>query len=218
MSAAPVHASGSAAVTLRQATAADLTAMARVHRAAYSREHFMARLPEAVLSDYYERFLAGGSQAILAVVRSAVGSAEADDVLGFAVFGREIESRIAAFKRERRRAVAAVALRYPLLATRKALMALGTRFGSAGHHDPAPALLLSIAVARPGGGVGRLLMDEIVRRNAALGERRLGLYVRHANVGAINLYLRAGFRIVASMADQYYMERGLSDADAVRTT
>jgi ribosomal protein S18 acetylase RimI-like enzyme len=196
---------------LRQATAEDLPAMARVHRRAYSRDHFMALLPEAALADYYARFLGDGAQALLAVGHTG----QADEVLGFAVFGRNIEPRIAAFKRDQRAIIAAVALRHPLLAARRTLVSLaGRRRG--GTHAPAPALLLSIAVARTGGGVGRALLDEMVRRSRQLGESRIGLYVRHGNISAINAYLRTGFRIVQSISDQYYMEHDLSDGETMR--
>jgi ribosomal protein S18 acetylase RimI-like enzyme len=63
-----------------------------------------------------------------------------------------------------------------------------------------------------------VLLQEMLRRAAQNGQDRFGLYVRHSNVGAINAYLRAGFRIVASLADQYYMEialRPLASSDTV---
>ena len=192
---------------VRAATADDLQAMARLHRAAYSRDHFLALLPEAVLADYYGRFLDVESR--LAVHSGGPNGLQAEELLGFAVFGRDIESRIAAFKRDRRRSIAAVALRHPFLAARKALIA-GRQQREASSHAPAAALLLSIAVREKGKGVGELLLRDMLDRSTAAGEARIGLYVRHQNVRAINAYLRMGFTIVTSITDQYYMERMLN--------
>lgn len=192
--------------------------MARLHRSAYSRDHFLALLPEAVLADYYGRFLGDGSRVVLAV-RDAGASSQrtADELLGFAVFGRNIESRIAAFKRDRRGTILWAALGHPLLAARKVLVSVeGLRGGPP--HVAAPALLLSIAVGEAGKGVGRALLEEMLRCSVQGGEDRMGLYVRHKNVAAINAYQRAGFRIVESITDQYYMERELVPVSTVSDT
>ncbi|MHB1163459.1 MAG: GNAT family N-acetyltransferase [Minisyncoccota bacterium] len=190
------------ALHLRRATEADVATMAAVHKAAYSRDHFLALLPEAELADYYRRFLDGGSEAVVAMAGDDPGG-----LAGFAVFGTAIEPRIAAFKRERRAAIARAALGHPTLALRRALGGIVARVGAAPAHRPAPWLLLSIAVAPGHRGVGRVLLEAMIARAAEEGVGRLGLYVRHANITAINAYLRVGFMIVESMADQYYMER-----------
>lgn len=182
--------------------------MARVHRAAYSGEHFLARLPVALLADYYARFLGGGSRGVLAVRRRPDGG---ETLLGFAVFGRDIEPRIAAFKREQRAGILLAALGSPGLATRRVIGGLAARLSPAPAHVPAPALLLSIAVESSGGGVGRSLLEDMLRRSRADGETTMGLYVRYQNVGAINAYLRVGFRIVMAIQDQYYMECALTE-------
>jgi ribosomal protein S18 acetylase RimI-like enzyme len=204
-------------IQFRQADNADLPALARIHRRAYSRDHFLAVLPETVLADYYSRFLDGGSQILLAVAAGPAGSGPGT-ILGFAAFGRNIEPRIKAFKRDCRTNILRAALGHPFMAARKLAVTVGGRLRSGSAHTPAPALLLSIAVAEAGKGVGRALLEEMVRRSAADGEDRIGLYVRHGNVGAINGYLRVGFRIIESMADQYYMERDLSVVSTVKGT
>jgi ribosomal protein S18 acetylase RimI-like enzyme len=201
---------GTGAMRLREATASDLPAMARLHRVAYSGDHFLALLPEAVLADYYARFLGHGSRVVVAIGETSInGPPSADELLGFAAFGRNIESRIAAFKRDRRWSIARTALAHPALAARKVLTAAGGRRRGAPPHEPAPALLLSIAVCESRKGIGRVLLEDMLGRSAAAGEDRIGLYVRHHNVAAINAYLRAGFWIVESITDQYYMERRL---------
>lgn len=195
-------------VRLREAVAADLPAMARLHRATYSRDHFLALLPEIVLADYYGRFLGGGSQGVLAV-RAAPLAGDEEELLGFAVFGRHIEHRIAAFKREQKHSIKLAAVRHPWLTVGKALVALRGQLGRTSGHKAAPVLLLSIAVRRGGAGVGRALLEDMLRRLAEAGEQRLGLYVRRSNRIAIAAYKRAGFRTVDTIADQFYMERGL---------
>jgi len=194
----------------QEGTAADLTAMARLHRRSYSSDHFLALLPESVLADYYGRFLGQGSCAVLARDEARSG----EELAGFAVFGRGIEERIEAFKRDQRGAIIRAALQHPALAARKALAAMTTR-RFATQHVPARTLLLSIAVADTGKGIGRALLEDMLRRAARDGADRIGLYVRHHNVQAINAYLRVGFRIVESIADQFYMERTLADVSHV---
>ncbi len=180
--------------------------MAKVHRAAYGAGHFLALLPEAALAEYYRLFLGGGSQAIIAESRDAGAP---PTLAGFAVFGGNIEPRIGRFKREQRAAILRTALAHPVTSARKAMFSVfGTGISST-PHEPAPWLLLSIAVSGARRGVGSALLQEMLRVAAANGQERFGLYVRHSNFGAVNAYLRAGFRIVASVADQYYMEIAL---------
>lgn len=190
----------------RLATAADLPAMAALHRRAYSRGHFLALLPESVLQDYYGRFLGDGSRALIADLVDGAARAGSGGVAGFAVFGRNIEDRIASFKRDHRAVIARTALGHPLLAARRLFSAVRTPSQGPGR-VPAPVLLLSIAVGQPGRGLGRLLLEEMLRRCAQDGEDRIGLYVRHDNITAVNAYIQVGFRIADSIADQYYMER-----------
>lgn len=194
-------------IRVREASTKDLWAMARLHRAAYSSDHFLAMLPEYVLVDYYGRFLKDGARAMVAVSDPdlSIGSV-GEGLLGFAVFGRDIERRIAIFKRERRWSIVLVALRHPVLSFRKFLVAVKSRWAGSPPYTEAPVLLLSIAVDESAKGIGAVLLDRLLRWSASVGECRVGLYVRHHNVRAINAYLRAGFRIRSSMADQYYME------------
>lgn len=190
-------------LTLRPATERDLTSLARVHRAAYGPGHFLALLSEATLAEYYRLFLVGESRAVVAEM--AGDAAGSGGVAGFAVFGADIERRIEQFKREQRAAIVRAALAHPVVAAQKVAQRI---FGGGVHtpHSPANWLLLSIAVSGARRGVGSALLLEMLRQAAEASEPRLGLYVRHSNFGAVNAYLRAGFRIVASLGDQYYME------------
>lgn len=196
----------------REARSVDLPELARIHRRAYSGDHFLALLPEAVLADYYARFLSGGSQIVLA--EESASPSTIARIAGFAVFGRNIEPRIAAFKRDRRASIVRTAMGHPWLAARKLLATVSGRSNGRRPHVPAPMLVLSIAVDRARTGVGRALLEEVAQRSVQQGEDRIGLYVRHNNVGAINAYLRVGFRIMESIGDQYYMEQKLSAARA----
>jgi ribosomal protein S18 acetylase RimI-like enzyme len=197
-------------VRLRDATAADLPAMARLHRRAYSREHFLVFLPDTELAAYYGRFLGGGSRIVLAI-------GENDEPVGFAVYGRNIETRLADWKRERRSAIFATALRHPLAAARRVMVSLTSRMRGASTRPDASAALLSIAVGHGGRGIGRLLLEDMLRWSAESGETRIGLWVRHENVGALNAYLRVGFRVMESTVNQYYMERELANDSLTRT-
>lgn len=193
--------------SLRAATERDLPYMARVHRAAYGPGHFLALLPEEALVEYYRPFLGGGSRAIVAEPTDADDASS--PVAGFAVFGANIGPRIDVFKRQQRKAIFLTALHNPLAAAHK--MALGVLSSAEiPPHTPADWLLLSIAVAKAHRGAGSALLCGMLRDAEAAGQPRLGLYVRHSNFRAVNAYLRVGFRIIASIADQYYMEIALT--------
>lgn len=201
---------------MRSAGEGDLTEMARLHRAAYGAGHFLALLPEPVLAEYYRPFLAGGSRGLVAEVsESGVGSAQ---LVGLAVFGVNIEPRIATFKRVQRAAIFRTALRHPVVVARK--IVLGTLLGSTPSRAFVDArwLLLSIAVDRSRRGVGAVLLHAMLQMARDCGEERFGLYVRHSNLNAVNAYLRVGFRIVSTIADQYYMELDLRQSATVGTT
>jgi ribosomal protein S18 acetylase RimI-like enzyme len=200
-------ADGPSGLSLRVATELDLQGMAKVHRAAYGPGHFLALLPESALAEYYRLFLGGGSHAVIAELQSAAGGPV--KLAGFAVFGGNMESRIEQFKREQRLAILQTALVHPAISARKVMFSLLGNGSSRAPHDPAPWLLLSIAVSGARRGVGTALLQDMIRTATTDGQQRFGLYVRHSNFGAVNAYLRAGFRIVASVADQYYMEVAL---------
>jgi ribosomal protein S18 acetylase RimI-like enzyme len=191
-------------IRIRAASADDLVEMARIHRAAYSSEHFLALLPEATLVEYYRTFLADGSQGLIAE-HDGTGSSPMT-MAGFAVFGGGLGPRIDRFKRVHRAAIVRTALAHPLIVLRKMAMgALGA--GRAPNpHSPAGWLLLSIAVRGGRRGIGSALMTGMLQEASAAGQRALGLYVRHSNVPALNAYLRMGFSIIESVSDQYYME------------
>lgn len=202
-------------VVLRPATERDLADMARVHRAAYGPGHFLALLPASALTAYYRLFLGGGSQALVAETKGD-GSGQ-DAFAGFAVFGANMEPRIGQFKREQRRTILQTAILNPRFSARKVMLGFLGSGGADTPHEPADWLLLSIAVDGARRGVGSALLQEMLRVATEHGQRRFGLYVRHSNFGAVNAYLRAGFRIVASIADQYYMETALTPSPASDT-
>lgn len=203
---------GSSGLSLRAAYEQDLAGMAKIHRAAYGAGHFLALLPESTLAEYYRLFLRGETYAVIAESEVATGGPPA--IAGFAVFGANIEPRIRQFKREQRAAILRTAMAHPVISVRKAAFSLlRSRLGDS-PHDPAPWLLLSIAVRDIRKGVGSKLLKDMIHVAAKNGQQRFGLYVRHTNVGAVNSYLRAGFRIMASVVDQYYMEVSLHPNDS----
>jgi len=195
----------------RRATADDLPTLARIHKAAYSRGHFTALLPDDVLARYYSYFLDDGSEICIAldgVARCDTRRLLSDNVLGFAVFGSGIPEKIAKFKRECLRDIFFASLRYPWVSVRKALRAVFSRLESGPtHHPPAEFLLLSIAVAVPRCGVGSRLLSVMLETAQQRGCRFAGLYVNTDNVSAINAYFSAGFVIVDFQSGQFYMEK-----------
>lgn len=187
---------------VRECVERDLPAIARVHLDAYSKDHFTSRLSPTTLRAYYGLFLGGGSHIIVLTPDD-----DAEQVLGFAVFGHGIGARIAQFKREHRGAIAGAALRHPLAAGRKAVGRLANSFALKNDVEPAPYLLLSIAVAKRNVGAGGRLLAALLERAQAEGAKCVGLYVNGDNLGAINSYVAHGFRFRSLRAGQYYMER-----------
>lgn len=194
-------------IRIRTASSDDLVEMARIHRAVYSSEHFLALLPEATLVEYYRMFLADGSQGLIAE-HDATGSSPVT-MAGFAVFGGGLGPRIDRFKRIHRAAIARTALKHPLIVLRKVVMGAFGAGRARNLHSPAEWLLLSIAVSGARRGVGSALMTGMLQEASDAGQRALGLYVRHSNIPALNAYLRMGFSIIESVSDQYYMETAI---------
>lgn len=198
---------------LRPASEKDLPRIAEIHLQAYSRSHFTSRLPTEVLQRYYRLFLSDGAETLLMVETDESGS---ETVLGFAVFGRGIGDKIARFKRDNFGAILAASLRNPVAAAGKAIGKLWNTATLAKAMLCADHLLLSVAVARPGTGVGRTLLDAFLSRSAAQGAKRAGLYVNADNLVAINAYVSLGFVFRELHGGQYYMERALDDRPANR--
>lgn len=192
----------------RIATVEDLTTVSKIHKVAYSAAHFTALLSESVLKRYYAGFLSGGTEICLAI-DSEIPGGTTESVVGFSVYGVGIPDKIAAFKVANRKDILATSLRYPWTAGRKAIKAGLAKFDGQPPYPPADFLLLSIAVARPMSGVGKLLMDETLAVARAQRHSIAGLYVNDENVRAINTYFGAGFRIKDFQGGQYYMEANL---------
>ena len=187
----------------RLATTSDLATIAKIHKAAYSRSHFTARLPEIVLMRSYGGFLSDGTEVRLAVDAEA-GSQEA--VRGFSVYGTGIPEKISAFKKACAKDILRTSLRHPCMSARKAFKAALARLGNHTSYPPADFLLLSIAVDRPMAGVGKLLLNEMIMTARQGGHKIVGLYVNDDNIRAINAYYATGFRIREFVDGQYYME------------
>lgn len=190
---------------LRPAVEADLESIAKVHLAAYSKSHFTSLLPAKVLISYYGIFLRGGVEVIVAAKAS-----NPDDIVGFAVFGRNIPQLISIFKRLHRLDILRASIAHPFTSVRKVLNLLAKRRSPSADHLPCDFLLLSIASSLSRAGVGGMLLDNLSARASEQSEDRVGLYVNADNVGAMNAYVKDGFRFICLIHDQYYMEKTLS--------
>lgn len=191
---------------VRPAANDDLPEIATIHLQAYSRYHFTSRLPSGVLVTYYRQFLGDGAEMLVASRANGDGSAR---IIGFAVFGRDIGSKIARFKRENRLAIFQTAIRNPLFAARLALKRLWHKIGGDTPMSSADFLLLSIAVSPPNKGVGGVLLNSFIERARLSGVNRVGLYVKQDNLHAINAYIKLGFKFRDLLGGQFYMERAI---------
>lgn len=158
----------------------------------------MALLPDKTLVSYYEFFLSGGAEISLAVL--------GDDVLGFAVYGENLAERIESFKKTAAYDILKTSICNPVIATRKAFNAMLARLVAKQVLKPADFLLLSIAVAQPGCGIGGHLLRIVSLEAKHRCERAVGLYVNADNIKAINAYFAAGFVILQKKNCQFYME------------
>jgi len=194
---------------MRRATAADLAVLARIHRVAYSSSHFTALLGDSALARYYSYFLEEPCEIRLACSGTGDrdGQCRAVEVVeGFAVFGEGIPGRIAQFKQECSADILITALRHPLRAAQKSVLAARSRMARRDEYPPAGFLLLSIAVVVPRRGTGGRLLRATLEAARSRGADKVGLYVNSDNVGAINAYFAEGFVIKDFWAGQFYME------------
>jgi ribosomal protein S18 acetylase RimI-like enzyme len=190
-------------VSRRLATTDDLPRIAKIHKAAYSRNHFTALLPEDVLVRYYGGFLSGGTEICLALDVSV----EKDEIVqGFSVYGVGIPEKIAAFKKACAKDILVTSLRHPWTSARKAIRAMLAKLGRHTPYDPADFLVLSIAVVCPMRGVGKTLLSGVTAVAKQRRYKTVGLYVNEDNIRAINAYFLSGFRIKKFHDGQYYME------------
>ena len=178
--------------------------IAKVHLAAYSKNHFTSLLPAKVLISYYDIFRRGGVEIIVAAKAS-----NPDEIVGFAVFGPNIPQLIATFKRLHRADILRTSIAHPVTSLRKVLNLIAKRRSPSADHVPCDFLLLSIASSLPRAGVGGILLDTLSVRASEQSEHRVGLYVNADNVGAMNAYVKDGFRFNCLIHDQYYMEKAL---------
>lgn len=192
-------------ILLRKAADADLPTIAKIHLQAYSAQHFTSRLPADVLVDYYGRFIGNITEILLAEHEG--------EVVGFAVYGRNIPTKIRAFKRERFFKILAACAKNPLAAFSKVVQRVPERLGPRSTVYPTDYLLLSIAVARKGEGIADLLIEGMTEhaRNVQFAPK-IGLYVNADNVPALNLYFRHDFLIREKRGNQFYMERSFVGA------
>jgi ribosomal protein S18 acetylase RimI-like enzyme len=188
-------------VQLRLATLADLPVLAQIHKVAYSRSHFTALLPDQTLVSYYGHFLSDGAEITLAV--------HGDEVLGFAVYGTQLPERITAFKKKATRDIWMTSIRNPFIASLKLLRVVLAKLTAKPLLAPADFLLLSIAVAKPGCGVGGHLLRHLCFAAQQRNESAVGLYVNANNINAINTYFAAGFVMRQHQSAQFYMEKYL---------
>jgi ribosomal protein S18 acetylase RimI-like enzyme len=192
---------GLPSVQLRLATQTDLPILACIHKVAYTRSHFTALLPDQTLVFYYSHFLTDGAEITLAV--------HGDEVLGFAVYGTQLPTRIAKFKKTAAPDILMTSIRNPVIAARKLLSAVLAGLAAKPALVPAEFLLLSIAVAKPGRGVGGHLLSHLTLAAQQRHEPTVGLYVNADNTNAINAYFASGFVIRRHQNGQFYMEKHL---------
>jgi ribosomal protein S18 acetylase RimI-like enzyme len=69
--------------------------------------------------------------------------------------------------------------------------------------DDAAVNAIAVSPSERGRGVGRLLMSTVERYARARGKSRLTLVTAHANVAALDLFLRLGFVITRRQALRY---------------
>lgn len=198
--------SGALKIVIRErlATVDDLAEIARVHKLAYSRNHFTALLPDPILMQYYGTFLNGNTTISLVL-------SNGEEIKGFTVYGTGIPEKIAAFKKACVKDILLTSLKHPWISTQKAVKAVAARLSTLTPYPPAEFLLLSIAVAEPLRGIGKVLLNATITAARERGHQRLGLYVNDNNILAINAYHAVGFRIQSFHAGQYYMEANLID-------
>ena len=176
---------------LRSAVESDLESIAKIHLIAYSKSHFTSLLPAAVLISYYGIFLRGGVEIVVATKVS-----NPNDIVGFA-----------SFKRLHRRDIVRASLAHPLTSILKLLNLLAKRRSPNADHLPCGFLLLSIASSLPRAGIGGMLLDALSARASEQHEDTVGLYVNSDNIGAMNAYIKDGFRFVCLIHNQYYLEK-----------
>lgn len=184
-----------------KATEADLKNIAKVHKEVYSKAHFTSLFSLELLEVFYKYFLNNGSSILLALDNKK-------NIQGFIVSGVDIPHKISHFKSKKKLDIYKTAILHPITAIKKAFSTVNTKlFSQYSSYDESKYLILSIAVTRQRKGIGSLLLNEALLMSKQQKYKKLGLYVRVENIGALNLYLKNNYKIIAYTSNQYYMEK-----------
>jgi ribosomal protein S18 acetylase RimI-like enzyme len=187
-----------------RATKNDLSEIAHTHKSAFSDSHFTSYFSKSLLKNYYGHFIDDGSEIwLLKDIDS--------NILGFVVFGFNLNKRIGCFKSTYRTSIVSVAILNPRVTIKKVISNLYSRFFSnpKASFDEADLLVLSIAVNCKGMGVGSKLLDFASEYNKGRQISHLGLYVRTDSISSVNFYLKNNFVIAGYSGGLYYMETKL---------
>ena len=204
-------------------TPSDLTALARVYRAAFPASALTV-LGAGSVRRYYEWLMTGPHNAVYLGLW-------ADDILsGFCICGR-FRGALTGFVRRNAGYLTMQMLLHPSLwirpkvrrGVRLALRLIGLRRKRRGN-APKPSrgepsfgvLALGVLPEKQGRGIGRRLMEEATHVARARGFRRMHLTVAASNERAIRLYSSQGWRIENRENENLYMTRTLGAEEAPR--
>lgn len=185
------------------------SAIARIHKSAYSSDHLTAHFSADKLATYYRHLVEAGELSILA---STSAQDPAGTAVGLIVGGRRVSHGVTTFLAAHRLYVAGVLLRRPRFLVEKACAKLKAWTSPKTAKRPGASFrLLSIAVdaTKQSSGVGAAMLRQYEERLGELGIASYGLSVRTENGRAIKFYLSKGFQKEREYLGSTYLRKDI---------
>ncbi len=177
-----------------------------MHRGYYPTGHFTKELPVPLLIKYYGEFIEN-NKCYSYSCRASNGGA----LLGFIIAGEQLGVGIGNFKRNNRINLFKTALANPKAFIKVLIERVNNFFAPSVPFSEDKILILSIVSNGLQKGIGVALIEHI-KKEINGKTNKLGLYVRAANIKAVNFYLKCHFHIIGYVNGQYYMESTVGES------
>lgn len=188
-------------IKLRKANFGDLEEIARIHKSAYSSEHFSSLFSKEHLMQYYGLFIEHNEYCYVAEIENG-------SIAGFIIAGRKTGIAVNEFINRNRIAVFGYLLTSPKILFEKIISYVLSKLKKM-EMSKASLRLLSIATddKNQGKGIGGQMIDQFESELKKANEMFYGLSVRKGNNRAIKFYDSLGFETEKLESDNLYFTK-----------
>lgn len=180
-----------------------LTAIARVHYEAYSKEHFTSCFSVTKLEKYYALLIQASDISIIAL--------ENDSVVGFIISGKSVSKGVAKFTKLNRGYLLLLLLSHPKFIYQKIRsVALNKIIKTKPSHASFRLLSIAVSSSSQSKGLGSEMLSFFERVLIKRSELSYGLSVRSVNHRAVKFYEKMGFVLEKEVHGSKYFFKKLT--------